>query len=89
MNVTEVHNQEMGALLVKHWRNDDVRCTVLLLARLPADEQRNSSGIYYRALLTWDDGRFEYDPAFLLAPFTSGWSTVVDPRTLALSAESR
>lgn len=88
MNVHDVHTQELGAVLLKHWRNDDVRCIVLLLGRLPESEQRNSTGIYYRALLTWDDGRFEYDEAFLLAPFTSGWTVLVDPRTLALSDRS-
>ena len=82
LNVADVHSQESGAVLVKHWRNDDVRCTVLLLERLPESEQKNSSGIYYRALLTWCNGLFEYDDAFLLTPFTSGWTTVVDPRRM-------
>ncbi len=82
MNLADVSNQERGSLLEKHWSRDDVRCTVLLLGRLPEEEQRNSTGLYYYAFLTWDDGRYEYDPAFLLAPFTSGWTTLVDPRRL-------
>jgi hypothetical protein len=49
---------------------------------LPDSEQRNSSGVYYRALLAWDNELFEKREKrchFLLVPFasSSGWTVLV------------
>lgn len=80
MTLTESETQEAGATLRRSTPTGEWVYTVFLLERLPASEQTGSSGLLYRALVTWYDGCVKYDPAFLLRPFTPGWEILVDPR---------
>lgn len=82
MTVAESETQESGALLRRQPPGAQRSCLVLLLERCPKHEQHSSTGIYYRAFVTWDSGRYEYDPAFLLVPFSTSIAVVVDPRKM-------
>ncbi len=74
-------SQEAGALLFRQLPNSANNCNILLLGRSDVGEPAKANmGIYFRALITWSDGRCLYEPHLLLDLFSSRYTVIVDPR---------
>jgi len=72
--------KEAGALLLRQPLGSLRSCHVLLLRRCSWRQQTAITGIYFEALITWDDGRCVYEAEWMFVPNSTSLSVVVDPR---------